>query len=130
MSYPSKNHGTGPIPWRYWPNTTSQYWPGTVLHTVFVLARYRFTVSGRYRTNTGPLPICLYWPSIGPILHIRIWSSTDPILEEFFGIGPVQARYRASTDLFVLVQYWTNTAHTILAQYRPNTGPAILLKKD
>ena len=81
--------------WRYWPNTASQ----PVLHTVFVLAWYRFTVSARYRANTGPIPGQYRFLCTGPVLaQYRI-----------SGIGPVPA------------QYWNS--FLVLAQYRPDTGP-------
>ena len=53
--------------------------------------------------STGLVLFCtpyLYWPGTGPIL----------------------GRYWASTDLFVLAQYCTNSTYTVLAQYRTITG--------
>ena len=89
----------------HWAQQTSRYWPNTGPIPLAVLAQYRKPVPARYgfahRICIGPVP--------------------------FYSIGPVLGRYRASTDLFVLAQYWTNTAYPVLVQYRTGTGPILEL---
>ena len=83
----------------YWPNTVGDTCPipqasaGPVRFcTLYLIGLVPFysigLVEGKYWAETGPVPICLYWSSIEPILHIpcqltHFFPGPSPILMKF-----------------------------------------------
>ena len=126
---PSKHHGTGPIlaqyRWRYWPNTASQYRPGTVLHTVFALARYRFTVSARYGANTGPIPGQYRFLCTGPVLAQYRISGIGPVLAQYWNSLSVLAQYSPDTGPVPICLYWPSIGPIPHIRYWPSTDPIL-----
>ena len=59
------------------------------------------------------VPICLYWPSIGPVLG------------QYRKTVPVLGRYWTNTGYAVLVQYRASTNKLVLARYRPSIGSVL-----